>query len=448
MISADLDEISMAASYVRHNRNEPATFILFVRALPPGRGFLVAAGLETALRRLSAFRIPRDDLPTLARLLGCPVSLLRPLAGMRFTGTVVAVPEGRVVLAGEPLLEITAPLPQAQLVESVLLNAITYQTAVATKAVRCVTAAGGRSVMDVSLRHAYGLEAADEVARLCAIAGFVATSNARAAARFELPAAGTMAHSFVEAFGDDEAAFRALAAGAPRSPTFLVDTFDLTHGVQAAARVITDFGVSATAAVRIGSGDPDRGARLARSLLDSAGLPQVKIVVSGKLDEHAIAGLRATDAPIDVFAVSTTLDVDNGSPALDSTYELTQLGHQPMLTLSPGTETAPGTTQIWRRRLGHGPVDLLTTRDEAPPADGEPLLLPAMHNGRRLDPPTKVTRNRERLRNDLALLPPSALDLDQPRPPHCDVSPRLERLIERARQRTFGPGPGNPRDGS
>jgi nicotinate phosphoribosyltransferase len=350
------------------------------------------------------------------------------------------------VLAEEPLLEVTAPLPQAQLVESLVLNAITYQTAIATKAVRCVTAAGGRPVMDFSLRRAHGLEAAEQVARVCAIAGFVATSNIRAAGRYELPATGTMAHSYIEAFGDDETAFRTFATDVQGAPTFLVDTFDLVEGVRAAARVIADLGISGTASIRIDSGDLTAGARMARSLLDAVGLPQVKIVVSGGLDEHAIACLRASDAPIDVFAVGTALSVSDSSPALDSAYELAQLGHRPTLKLSPGKATTPGAKQIWRRRLGHGPVDVLTARDEAPPADGEPLLLPVMHSGRRLGPPATVAHARERLRHDLALLPRSALDLDHPHPPRCDISPRLERLIEQARQRTFGSGAGNPAD--
>jgi nicotinate phosphoribosyltransferase len=181
MFSADLYEISMAASYLRRDMREPATFSLFVRDLPRRRGFLVTAGLETALALLETFEVTGEDVRRLADLLQCKVSFVRPLTGLRFCGSVVAVPEGRVVLAEEPLLEVTAPLPQAQLVEGLALNAITYQTAIATKAVRCVTAAGDRPVVDFALRRTHGLEAADAVARVSAIAGFAATSNIRAA---------------------------------------------------------------------------------------------------------------------------------------------------------------------------------------------------------------------------------------------------------------------------
>jgi nicotinate phosphoribosyltransferase len=430
-VSADLYEVSMAASYVRRGMQEPATFSLFARALPPRRGFLVAAGLETALDELSRFEITADDVRMLANLLRCNVSFVRPLTGLRFTGSVVAVPEGRVVLAGEPLLEVTAPLPQAQLVEGVVLNALTYQTAVVTKAVRCVKAARGYPVVDFSLRRTHGLEAADAVTRASAIAGFTATSNIRAAARHGLRATGTMAHSYVQAFGDDELAFRAFAADVPVSPTFLVDTFDLAHGVRAATRVIADLGLSASSAIRIDSGDLGAGARLARSLLDGAGLPEVRIVASGGLDEYRIAALRATAAPIDLYAVGTALGVSADAPSLDTAYKLVELGHRPVLKLSPGKATAPGAKQVWRRRLGPGPVDILALHDEAPPADGEPLLLPVMHDGQRLQSPGSVTEAHQRLQHDLALLPPAALDLSHPQPPTCETSPRLAALSDR-----------------
>jgi nicotinate phosphoribosyltransferase len=430
-ISADLYEVSMAASYVHRGMQEPATFSLFVRTLPPGRGFLVTAGLQTALDELGRFEITADDVRLLADLLHCDLSFVRPLTGLRFTGSVVAVPEGRVVLAGEPLLEVTAPLPQAQLVEGVVLNALTYQTAIATKAVRCVTAAAGRPVVDFSLRRAHGLEAADAAARASAIAGFTATSNIRAAARHGLRATGTMAHSYVQAFGDDERAFRAFAADVPVSPTFLVDTFDLASGVRAAVRVITERGLPAGSAVRIDSGDLAAGARLARSLLDDAGLAEVRIIVSGGLDEYRIAALHAAAAPIDVYAVGTALGVSADEPSLDTAYKLVELGHRPVLKLSPGKATVPGAKQVWRRRLGPGPVDILTLRDEDPLADGDPLLLPVMHDGRRLRPPEPVDEAHLRLRHDLVLLPPAALDLHHPRPPTCQTSPRLATLSDR-----------------
>lgn len=436
MIAADLYEISMAASYVRRGMNEPATFSLFVRDLPAGRGFLVAAGLETALDGLREFEVTTDDVRVLAGLFGSTVSFLEPLTGLRFTGSVLAVPEGSVLLAQEPLIEVTAPLPQAQLVEGIVLNALTYQTAIATKAIRCLTAAAGRPVVDFSLRRAHGMEAADAAARASAIAGFAATSNVRAAARYGLRATGTMAHSYVEAFGDDETAFRAFAADVQVSPTFLVDTFDLASGVRAAARVVAELGLHRTAAVRIDSGDLAAGARLARAILDGAGLTGVRIVVSGGLDEYRIAALRTAGVPVDVYAVGTALGVSADAPSLDTAYKLVQLNHRPVLKLSEGKATMPGTKQIWRRRLGPGPVDVLSLRDEPPPADGEPLLLPVMHDGERLRPPVSVAEAHQRLRHDLALLPPAALALVNPRAPTCTVSPRLSQLIDRLGRET------------
>ena len=209
-LATDLYEATMAASYVRRGMTGRATFSLFTRRLPEQRGFLVAAGLADAVDRLLAFELTGVDVIALADQLGCPRSLFSPLQGMRFTGDVWAVPEGRVVLADEPLLEVTAPLPEAQFVETLVLNAVCYQTLLASKAARCVLAAEGRPVVDFSLRRAHGEEAGLHAARAAAIAGFVATSNVAAALRYGLRATGTMAHSYVQAFPSEEEAFRAL----------------------------------------------------------------------------------------------------------------------------------------------------------------------------------------------------------------------------------------------
>lgn len=434
-ITTDLYEVWMAASYLQRGMRELATFSLFVRSLPPRRGFLVAAGLETALDALSSFEITPDDTRALRDLLGCDPSFVAPLAGLHFTGDVVAVPEGRVVLAGEPLLEVTAPLPEAQLVEALLLNALTYQTAVATKAARCVHAADGCPVLDFSLRRTHGLEAADTAARVSAIAGFVATSNVAAADRYGLRATGTMAHSYVQAFGDDTSAFRAFAADVPVPPTFLVDTFDLASGMRSAIEVITDAGLSRTAAVRLDSGDLDAGSRLARSLLDGAGLPDVKIVVSGALDEYRVAALRRAGAPVDVFAVGTALGVSADAPSLDSAYKLVQLGGRPVLKLSPGKATWPAAKQVWRNTTQPGPADVLALREEPAPPAAEPLLVPVVRSGRRTAAPEPVARARARLQDDLARLPAAAMDLDDPDPPVCPPSPALAELTDRLSRR-------------
>jgi len=234
----DLYELNMAASYLRRSMTGKATFSLFVRALPSGRGFLVAAGLADCLRFLQDFSFTEDDLSYLREAQGYGEDILRAFAELRFTGDVWAVPEGRVVFAGEPLLEVTAPVAEAQLAETVLLNHVTFQTAVASKAARCVLAAGGAQLVDFAFRRTQGIDASLAVARASAIAGFTATSNVAAARRYGLAAAGTMAHSFIEAFGDEEQAFAAFAEDLPAKTTFPVDTYDTGRGVQAAIEVI------------------------------------------------------------------------------------------------------------------------------------------------------------------------------------------------------------------
>ncbi len=247
MLVTDLSELTLAAGYLRRGMVAPATFSLFVRRLPPDRGFLVAAGLEEAVARALDFAVTGEDVAWL-RHLGWPPELAGRLAGLRFTGSVRAVPEGAVVLADEPLLEVTGPLPEAQLLETVLLNAVTYRTVLATKATRCVLAARGRPVVDFSLRRAHGVEAGLAAAWAGAVAGFAATSDVAAAQLYGLVPTGTMAHSFVQAFPDEPAAFTAFAEDFPAAPTFLVDTYDTARGVGAAIEVILARG--------LGSGPP------------------------------------------------------------------------------------------------------------------------------------------------------------------------------------------------
>ena len=268
----DLYELNMAASYLQRGMGGEATFSLFIRQLPPTRGFLVAAGLEPALDFLEGFGLSEPELDYLGTELGFEDPVLDALGALRFTGEVWAVPEGRVVYANEPLLEITAPIAVAQLVETFLLNQITFQTTIASKAARCVLAADGRDVVDFALRRTQGLDAALAVARCSAIVGFAATSNVEAARRYGLRPAGTMAHSYIESFPSEKDAFRTFARDFPGRTTFLVDTYDTLNGVRTAIEVIRELGLADNLAVRLDSGDLDELSRGARALLDEAGL--------------------------------------------------------------------------------------------------------------------------------------------------------------------------------
>ncbi|MHC5700014.1 nicotinate phosphoribosyltransferase [Streptomyces sp. PKU-MA01144] len=429
--TTDLYEVTMAMSYLREGMDQPATFSLFVRDLPPERGFLVAAGLEPSLAYLSRLRVGPDDVRDFAATLHRPVEDLEGLLGMEFRGEVRAVPEGRLVFAGEPLLEVTAPLPQAQFVETYLLGQLCHQTVVASKAARCVIAAAGRPVVDFSLRRTHGPQAGFQAARVAAMVGFAGTSNVAAAAELGIPGSGTMAHSYVEAFPSEEDAFRAFARAHPGPVTLLVDTYDTDLGVLAAARVLADLRQGAGGAIRLDSGDLAALAHRARAILDRAGLPGVRIVASGGLDEYAVDELVRGGAPIDVYAVGTRVGTAADAPYLDAAYKLVEYAGRPVMKLSSAKATAPAPKQVFR---GPGGRDVIGVNGEEPPDGGEPLLRTVMRGGRRTGPPDTLEAARARFEADLASLPDTARRIRGVRPPPRPVpSPSLAAVTAQTR---------------
>ncbi|WP_329531023.1 nicotinate phosphoribosyltransferase [Streptomyces sp. NBC_01450] len=428
--TTDLYEVTMALSYLREDMWAPATFSLFVRDLPPGRGFLVAAGLEPALDFLADYRVEREDVEEFAAALHRPVRDLEPLLGLAFEGEVRAVPEGRTVFAGEPLLEVTAPLPQAQLVETYLLNQVCHQTVVASKAARCVLAAAGRPVVDFSLRRTHGPEAGYQAARLGALVGFAGTSNVAAATTLAIPASGTMAHSYIEAFPGEKEAFHAFARSHPGPVTFLVDTYDTEEGVRIAARVLRDLGRGPGCAIRLDSGDLDALSRRARAILDAAGLADVRIVASGGLDEYGVARLVRAGAPVDVYAVGTRVGVAADAPYLDAAYKLVEYDGRPVMKLSSAKVTAPGGKQVFRRA---GQPDVIALRGEEPPDSARPLLRTVMRGGRRTGPPDRWQDARDRFRGDIADLPGPTLRIENPEPVRPVWSRALQKLTATVR---------------
>ncbi|ARZ66698.1 nicotinate phosphoribosyltransferase [Streptomyces albireticuli] len=431
--TTDLYEVTMALSYLREGLTRPATFSLFVREVPADRGFLVAAGLEPVLDYLSGFCVDADDVEVFAAALGRPWEDAEPLLGLAFTGDVRAVPEGRVVLAGEPLLEVTAPLPQAQLVESYVLNQINHQTTIASKCARCVMAADGHPVVDFSLRRTHGTEAGYQAARLGAMVGFAGTSNVSAAYAEGLPAVGTMAHSYIEAFGTEEQAFRAFARAHPGPVTFLVDTYDTQRGVATAGRVLKDLGLGPGCAIRLDSGDLGALAVRSRRILDGAGLNEVRIVASGGLDEFAVDRLVRSGAPIDTYAVGTKVGVSADAPYLDSAYKLVEYDGRPVMKLSSAKVTAPGRKQVFRRP---GYADIIGLLDEPPPPGGERLLETVMRHGRRTQSGNRRSRlddARSRFADDLAALPDDARRITSPVAPKAVLSQPLTELADRVR---------------
>jgi nicotinate phosphoribosyltransferase len=427
----DLYELTMAASYLRRGMTGMATFSLFARKLPANRGFLVAAGLDDVLRLLADYRFEQGDLEWLATQ-GFDDATIATLGELRFTGDVWAIPEGHVVFADEPLIEITAPLPQAQLVETLVLNQITYQTALATKAARCRVAAAGRAALvDFALRRTHGLEAGMAAARAAAIAGFAGTSNVEAARRLGLPAVGTMAHAYIEAFPTEREAFAAYAADFPERTTFLVDTYDTLSGVESSIDTARSMGLTGGFGVRLDSGDLLALSKATRRLLDTAGYHDVKIVASGGLDEFSVQQLLDDGAPIDTFGVGTRIGVSADAPSIDTAYKLVEYAGKPVMKLSEGKQTRPGAKQVYRGDLATG--DVLATRSEEAPQGATPLLTMVMRSGERIAPDEPVQAASARLSTDLEMLPRLSRELRSPVPVPVQVSPQLEALTEKVR---------------
>jgi nicotinate phosphoribosyltransferase len=407
----DLYELNMAASYLRHGMTDPATFSLYVRNLSPERGFLVAAGLEACLDALETFSFVDEDLAYLASI-GFDDAAVSAFRDLRFDGEVWAMAEGRIVFAEEPILEVTASLPVAQLVETILLNQVTLHTTIASKAARYRLAAPGKDLVDFAFRRTHGVEAAMAVARASAIVGFTSTSNVEAARRYGLKPAGTMAHSFIEAFPSELEAFRAFAKDHPHLTTFLVDTYDTLNGVRNAIAIVKEQGLTGRIGVRLDSGDLADLARKTRSLLDEAGLPDARIFASGGLDEHEVAELVHAGVPVDAFGIGTQMGVSADAPFVDSVYKLVESHGRPVLKLSAGKGTAPGPKQIWRGAAG----DVLALRDEGGREGAEPMLEPVMRDGVRTSSAPSIGEMRARFEADLAALPAAAQMLKHAQP--------------------------------
>jgi nicotinate phosphoribosyltransferase len=415
----DLYELTMAQSFLDEGMNAPATFSLFVRRLPHQRNYLVAAGLDDVLRVLESFSFTPADLAYLESTRLFTTRLLDYLAALRFRGSVRALPEGTVCFAAEPILEVTAPIIEAQLVETAVINLIQLQTLVASKATRSVTAAQGRRLIDFAYRRTQGLETGVQVARASYLAGFDATSNVLAGERYGIPVAGTMAHSYVEAFPSEIAAFRAYARAYPDRAVLLIDTYDTIEGARRASIVGQELERAGhqLAGVRLDSGDLIELSRTVRAILDEAGLPRTIVFASGGLDEQFVAETVASGAPIDGFGVGTQLGVSADAPSLDIVYKLVSYDGRPTLKSSAEKATWPGAKQLWRARQGQWlSEDWLGLADETAPADAHPLLIDIMEEGRRLTATESLDVIRARCAEQLAALPPELKRLHPTKP--------------------------------
>ena len=425
----DLYELVMAQAYIQQGMEEPAVFEFFIRKLPSHRNFLVSAGLDQVLDMLANLRITEEELAWLDRSGRFTPPLLRYLERLRFTGDVEAIPEGTLVFPHEPIVRVIAPMPQAQLVESRIMNLLNFQTMVASKAARSVLAANGKPLIDFGLRRAHGAEAGLLAARASYLSGFAGTATVLAGPIYGIPLYGTMAHSFVQAHRDEALAFDHFAQAQPTHVVLLIDTYD----TEAAARKVVSLASQLKAkgltirGVRLDSGDLADHARKVRHILNDGGLSSVEIFASGNLDEYRVKQLIDGGAPIDSFAIGTAMTTSADAPSLDCAYKLQEYADRPCRKRSEGKATWPGRKQVYRYYTeGRFDHDVISTLDDR--QDGEPLLIPVMKDGRRLSPSARLVDLRARTAAQFAQLPDSLRELGTSPAYDVQISPALKSL--------------------
>lgn len=438
VLLTDLYELTMLQAYFEQRMNGQAVFELFVRKLPPHRNFLIAAGLAQVLDYLAELRFTADDLAWLRACGRFAAEFVDSLANLRFTGDIDAMPEGAVFFADEPILRVSAPLREAQLVESRVMNLVHYQTLVASKAARSVLAAPDRLLVDFGLRRAHGAEAGLLSARASYLAGFSGTATVEAARQFGVPVYGTMAHSYVQAHADEKVAFESFVRAYPDNAILLIDTYDTERAAHKVVELSSKLEADGIAikGVRIDSGDLGEHARRVRAILDAAGLTGITIFASGNLDEYRLRELVAQQAPIDGFGVGTRMNTSADAPYLDCAYKLQEYEGRPRRKRSEGKATWPGRKQVFRQYAPDGRLagDVLTLAAERLP--GTPLLTPVMRGGRLLAACPALSGARLHTRSELAKLPERLRSLDDASPYPVEIAPALRKLAAEIDART------------
>jgi len=428
----DLYEFTMAEVYFQNHMFAPATFSLFIRAYPPQRGYFVSAGLEEVLEFLTQIEYSRQDLDYLKSTGLFSDDFLHYLSELRFSGEIHAIPEGRLFFKDEPVLEVTAPIIEAQLVETFIINAINLEVNLASKTARCVHAAAGRNIVDFSLRRTQGTDAGLKLARAGYIAGLSATSNVLAGKVYGIPIAGTMAHSFITSFKEEIDAFRAFAAVFGDNTVLLIDTYDTVAGAKKAVQVAREMSARGhqLKGVRLDSGDMTQLSRTVRDIFKQASIADVRIFASGGYDEFKISASVDGGAEIDAYGVGTKMGTSADSPYTDMAYKLVEYDGRPVLKLSTGKKTLVARKQVFRRNEGGRFVqDLIALRDEM--IDGEPLLEAVMKDGRRLQPAESLDTLRERFQTDFDALSDGVKAIENPDLYPVAVAPGLESLQKR-----------------
>ncbi|MFZ0483106.1 MAG: nicotinate phosphoribosyltransferase [Desulfobacterales bacterium] len=427
----DLYELTMAASYFDHQVFETATFSLFIRDIYATRNYFVAAGLEQVLDELAAFQFSDPDISYLQSTGRFSEHFLDYLAQLRFTGDVYAMPEGTVFFANEPVMEVTAPIVEAQLIETFVLNTVGFQVMIASKAARCFHTADGRPLIDFSLRRTQGQDAGIKVARSTFIAGFAATSNVLAGKIYGIPISGTMAHSYVSAFDDERDAFFAYADTFPDHSIFLIDTYDSVKGARHAAAVAKEMKKKGHAllGVRLDSGDMVSLSQKVRKILDDAGLYDVEIFASSGFDEFKIAKVISEGAAIDAFGVGTKVGVCADAPFVDIVYKMVRFKGRDVRKLSPGKVTLAGEKQVFRKSDQNGRYleDIIGQRNDVM-AEGKPLLEKVMENGKLLRPHPQLQMLQETFKENFAALDERYKSIKDHKDYPVKLSTRLENL--------------------
>jgi nicotinate phosphoribosyltransferase len=439
LLLTDLYELNMLQAYLETGMTEPAVFEFFVRKLPAERGFLLAAGLEQVVEFVTNACVTEAELQWLSDSGRFGRDTLAYLAAFRFSGDLDAMAEGTVFFPNEPILRVTAPLPEAQLLESRLINLLHFQTVIASKAARMVLAADGKTLIDFGLRRAHGAEAGLLAARASYLAGFSATATTPAQWLYGMPIAGTMAHSFIQAHDDESVAFTAFARSRPDNLVLLLDTYD----TEAAARKVVRLAPSLRRegieiqGVRLDSGDLAAEARMVRRIFDESGLAAVKIYASGGLDEKVLQDFTRAAAPIDGYGIGTSLSTSSDAPALDCAYKLQEYAGKPKRKRSTGKATWPGRKQVYRHYAPDGLLagDLITLEGQS--EDGEPLVEPVLRAGRQVEPRRGLRDARAKAASQLDRLPQPFRRLDRAAIYPVQISPQLEALaaeVDRDRQ--------------
>ncbi|MEF3074533.1 nicotinate phosphoribosyltransferase [Methylobacter sp. Wu1] len=435
----DLYQLTMLQGYYEQNREELAVFEFFVRKLPKARGYMVAAGLAQALIYLQDLQFSSNEIDWLASTGQFKPAVLDRLAAFRFTGDVHAMPEGTVFFPHEPILRITAPLPEAQLVESRLINLLHFQTLIASKAARSVLIAPDKLLVDFGMRRAHGGEAALLAARASYLAGFGGTATVNAGMYFDIPIHGTMAHSFVQTYRSESEAFIDFAKANPDNVVLLIDTYD----TEAAAQKVVDLADTLQSqgikikGVRIDSGDLAEHAKKVRRILDQGGLQQATIFASGSVDEYKLEALTAQQAPIDGFGIGTHLDTSADAPYFDCAYKLQEYAGIARRKRSEGKATWPGRKQVYRNYDDNGFMCGDTVTVENAPCTGEPLLQPVMQGGRIVTTQPSLMESREYAKRQLSRLPEALRRLsDIPEYPMV-ISAELQALAKSVDEQTL-----------